>query len=125
MGTGDDQSNIPVWYTSPDGKHNGGFHLGPKDTIIMNLDLVNSNMAEKEVYLTMEMEYLPGTVGSDTRDTLLSVTGCGENIIKISETAPTNTTSGAYTWLEDGIIVFAKGHLHNGLSCLRTTSLRR
>jgi len=114
MGTGDDQANIPVWYTSPDGKHNGGYHLGAADTIVMNIDLVNANTQAKEVYLTVDYEYLPGKVGSDTRDVLLSATGCGEPSIKISTSGPTNTTSGKYTFVEDGTIVFAKGHLHAG-----------
>jgi hypothetical protein len=114
VGTGDDQANIPVWYTTRDGKHGGGFFIGPKDTFMMNADLVNYNAEEKEVFITMELEYLNGQIGSDTRDTLLSVTGCGNPTINIDPTGPTNTTSGKYTFVEDGKIIFAKGHLHDG-----------
>ena len=81
---------------------------------MMQIDLVSYKKETSKVYVTMEMEYLPGIIGPDTRETLLSVTGCGVPSIKISESGPTNTTSAKYTFLEDGQILGAKGHLHAG-----------
>jgi len=114
IGTGEDNNNVEVWYTTRDGAHEGGFHVGPSDTFMMQIDLVSYKKEASKVYVTMEMEYLPGIVGPDTRESLLSVTGCGVPSIKISESGPTNTTSSKYTFLEDGQILGAKGHLHAG-----------
>jgi len=114
IGSGEDNNNVPVWYTARDGSHASGFHIGSADSFMMNIDLVSYAPASKQIYLTMDLEYLPGVVGSDARETLLSVTGCGVSSIKISTTGPTNTTSSKYTFVEDGTILAAKGHLHAG-----------
>jgi hypothetical protein len=103
-----------VWYTTEDGQHQGGFHIGAADAFMLQIDLVNYQKAATKVYVTMNLEYLNGIVGPDTRETLLSVTGCGVPSIKISDSGPTNTTSAKYTILEDGEILGAKGHLHAG-----------
>jgi hypothetical protein len=114
IGTGEDNNNVEVWYTTRDGAHQGGFHVGASDSFMMQIDLVSYKKEASKAYVTMEMEYLPGVIGPDTRETLLSVTGCGVGSIKISESGPTNTTSSKYTFTEDGQILGAKGHLHAG-----------
>lgn len=113
IGSGEDNNNVAVWYTARDGSSPSGFHIGPNDSFMANVDLVNYS-AQKQVYLTMELEYLKGNTGSDATETLLSVTGCGVPSIKISSTGPTNTTSGKYTFTQNGEILGAKGHLHAG-----------
>jgi len=79
-------------------------------------DLVNLNKEKKSVYLTYDLEYLPGHVGSDSQGTLISVTGCGrvQRTIKLSKSGPTNTTSGKFRFFRDGYLVNGKGHLHDG-----------
>lgn len=112
IGSGEDNNNVDVWYTNREGETKGGFHIGSADRFMMNVDLVSYAPANKQIYLTMDMEYLHGKVGADARESLLSVTGCGVPTIKISQTGPTNTTSAKYTFTEDGTILGAKGHLH-------------
>ena len=111
IGSGEDNNNVAVWYTARDGSSPSGFHVGANDNFMANVDLVNY-AAEKKVYLTMELEYMKGKTGMDATETLLSVTGCGVASIKLSQTGPTNTTSGKYTFTQDGEILGAKGHLH-------------
>jgi len=114
VGSGEDNNNVPVWYTTKDGSHSGGFHIGSSDSFAMNADLVSLNAGSSQVYLTMDMEYLPGKVGHDTQETLLSVETCGGQRLRTSATGPTNSTSGKYTFKQNGSIIVAKGHLHAG-----------
>jgi len=114
VGSGEDNNGQDVWYTTRDGSHQGGFHVGPTDSFSLQIDLVSYQKAASQVYVAMDLEYLPGIVGPDTRESLLSVTGCGVPSIKISQTGPTNTTSAKYVFSEDGAILGAKGHLHAG-----------
>jgi len=114
IGSGSDNNNVDVWYTNREGDPKGGFKVGKADTFRMNADLVSYLTEDKEIYLTMELEYLKGTPSSlgDASETLLSVTECGGPSIKISSTGPTNTTSKPITFTESGTILGAKGHLH-------------
>jgi len=114
VGSGEDNNNVPVWYTTKDKSHNGGYHIGSSDKFMMNADLVSLNTAATPTYLLLELEYLPGKVGSDSEETLLTVESCGGQRIKTSNTGPTSSTSGKYTFKENGKIVLAKGHLHAG-----------
>jgi len=114
VGSGEDNNNVPVYYTDKDGSHQGGFHVGRFDSFSMNADLVNMNTASTQVYLTLDIEYLPGIVGTDSRETLLSVEACGGSWIRTSTAGETNSTSGKYTFNENGSIVLGKGHLHAG-----------
>jgi hypothetical protein len=114
VGSGEDNNNVPVYYTDKDGSHSGGFHVGRTDSFSMNADLVNLNTASTQIYLTLDIEYLPGIVGTDSRETLLSVESCGGSWIRTSTTGATNSTSGKYTFKENGSIVLGKGHLHAG-----------
>jgi len=114
IGSGEDNNNIPVWYTTKDKTHDGGFHIGPSDTFWMNADLVSLNTGSTQVYMTLELEYLQGKVGSDSQETLLTVETCGGQRLKTSNTGPTISTSGKYTFKENGKLVLAKGHLHAG-----------
>jgi len=55
IGSGEDNNNVPVWYTNKDGTHLGGFHIGANDRFFMNADLVSLNSGSSEVYLTFEI----------------------------------------------------------------------
>jgi len=66
----------------------------------------------KKMYLTMELEYLEGIVGKDAQETLLDISACGGQGVKISQAGETNSTSGKLTFTENGVILVAKGHLH-------------
>jgi len=114
VGSGEDNNNVPVWYTPKDGSHDGGFHVGQGDSFSMNADLVNMNPETTKIYLTLDLEYVPGIVGTDSRESLLTVEACGGSRIRLSEAGQTNSTSGRYTFKENGAIVLGKGHLHAG-----------
>jgi len=114
VGSGEDNNNVPVYYTTKDKTHNGGFHIGANDAFMMNADLVSMNTNTSQIYMTFDMEYLPGKVGEDASETLLTVEACGGSRLRTSTSGPTNSTSGKYTFTQNGKIVLAKGHLHAG-----------
>jgi len=113
MGTGDDQAGIPVWYSTRDGKI-GGYYIGKDDTFPMWLDLVNYNKDNKALYVTIEQEFIKGKTPANTKEILVAVDGCLGASLKVSSAGPTTSTSGKWTFQDDGTIVFAKGHLHGG-----------
>jgi len=115
VGSSEDTGREPYVYTTRDGKHNSGYHMSRADTFLANVQLVNYNTAAKRVYVTYDLEWVPGTVGSDTKSALLSVTQCpNARNIRTSTAGPVATTSGAFTFLEAGTILTARGHLHDG-----------
>jgi hypothetical protein len=111
VGTGEDTGELPVMYTTDDGTANTGYHLKKGDTFMANIQLVNYNKVPKQVHVTWDLEWIPGTVGQDMKNALVSVTQCGGGI-KTSTTGPTNTTSGKFYIMEDGKITRGRGHLH-------------
>jgi hypothetical protein len=111
VGTGEDSADGMTLYTTEDGTRNTGYHIGKGDTFTANAQLVNYNKEPKQVYLTYDLEWVPGLVGEDVKGMLISVTQCGSQI-KLSKSGPTNTTSGKFYFMEDGKILGARGHLH-------------
>jgi hypothetical protein len=115
VGVGEDNNNLDVWYTSPNGSTiTGGFHIKNGDLFNVNTDLVSYNPVDREVYLGIEIEYLKGIVGGDSSETLVSTLGCDVNEIKTSDQGPVETVSTKHTFVNNGAIVLSKGHLHSG-----------
>jgi hypothetical protein len=115
IGTGDDQASIYTYYSPQDVKLDTGYYVQPSYSFSMNAALVNEESVKKDIYITMEIEYLKGKVGGDTRDVLLMGGPCTRPMqVNTSEKIATTTQSGNYFFKEDGTIVFAKGHLHSG-----------
>jgi len=114
VGSGEDNNNVDVWYTRKDGSHLGGFHINAGDRFGMEADIVSLNVAKSEIYITMDMEYLPGIVGGDTRETLLDVSWCGGERVKAPANGQGRAKSASWKFLEPGTITIAKGHLHAG-----------
>jgi hypothetical protein len=113
ISAGEDSSDGGVMYTNDDGSQNSGYHIGPKDTFNVWAQIVNYNKVAKDVYITYDLEWVPGIQGDDVKTMLLSVTSCS-SMIKLSESGPTNTTSGKFYFMEDGKVFRARGHLHDG-----------
>lgn len=113
VGTGEDNAGGMTMYTSTDGTRESGFHINRGDSFFVNAQLVNYNKAPKQVYITYDLEWIPGTQGQDMKNSLISISQCGPQI-KLSASGPTNTTSGKFYLMEDGKIVGARGHLHDG-----------
>jgi len=114
VGVGEDSSEGITMYTSPDGTRNSGYHLNKGDKFLANFQLVNYNKRDESVYVFYDTEFLPGHPGIDTKGAVVSVTQCGSPVIKLSQSGPTNTTSGKFYVMEDGEILRARGHLHDG-----------
>jgi len=113
IGTGEDSGKGPVLYTRADGSSTSGYWLGKGDAFMANVVLVNYNPKPVKVYLTYDLEWSPGEHGSDAKGMLITIEQCGKRI-KTSSSGPTNTTGGAFTFREDGTIIGARGHLHDG-----------
>jgi hypothetical protein len=115
VGTGEDSADGGALYTSEDGTRNSGYHVDAQDSFRGWAQLVNYNKEAKQVYVFYDLEWVPGIVGDDIKTATFTAT-CGNSaVIKLSKTAPTNTTSGNFHFMEDGKILGARGHLH-GLS---------
>jgi len=48
------------WFTTEGGKMNSGFYIGPKDKIVMQLDIVKYNNFPQKIYLLGDMEFIEG-----------------------------------------------------------------
>jgi hypothetical protein len=96
-----------------DGTAASGYHLNKGDNFFLNAQLVNYNKEDKQIYITYDTEWIPEVHGLDVKNSLISITQCGPRI-KLAQTGPTNTTSGKFFIMEDGNIISARGHLHDG-----------
>jgi len=114
VGTGEDSGDSPVLYTSRDGKANAGYFVEKGDSFMAMVELVNYNKEAKKVLITYDLEWLPSKVGVNTKGMLLSISQCAGRQIKVSNQGPTNTTSGKWSFMEDGNLLAARGHLHDG-----------
>jgi len=114
IGTGEDSSEGGAIYTSEDGTRNTGYHIGAQDSFTGWAQLVNYNKEAKKVYVFYDLEWVPGLVGDDVKTATLSATCGGSPGIKLSQTGPTNTTSGKFYFMDDGKILGGRGHLHDG-----------
>jgi hypothetical protein len=103
---GEDNGDTAILYTTSDGKFDSGFYIGPNDKFLLNSDLVNYNADAKKVYITMDIEYVPGKTGLDAYPNLLSVVGCKIGEPKISKTGPAETLSRKFPVLVDGSILW-------------------
>ncbi|KAF1812280.1 hypothetical protein P152DRAFT_449551 [Eremomyces bilateralis CBS 781.70] len=111
---GEDNGNAPVYYTDPDGKLESGYYLPADAEITVQSDLVNYKDEPLEVYLSMDLEYMPGKFGPDTKTKLMNIQGCTGREIKLDTAGESRTTSDKFAILEDGYIINGKGHLHDG-----------
>jgi len=114
IGTGEDSSEGGAVYTSEDGKRNTGYHIGARDTFTGWAEIVNYNKQAKQIYVYYDLEWVPGIVGDDVKTVTLTATCGGSPAIKMSTAGPKNTTSGKFYFMEDGRVLGARGHLHDG-----------
>jgi hypothetical protein len=115
VGVSDDNGNEPLMYGTADGSIEGGYWVSKGDSFGVWADLVNLNKEPKQLYLTYDLEYLPGHVGTDSQGSLISVTGCAARKIATPASGPANTTSGKFRFFREGNLVNGKGHLHVSL----------
>jgi len=113
VGLGEDSGNGPILYTARDGSSDAGYWVAPGDRFLANVDLVNYSKEQQTVYIIYDLEFAPKKPVANTKGMLVSISQCGK-MIKLSESGPTNTTSGKFSFLENGSILAARGHLHDG-----------
>jgi hypothetical protein len=68
----------PNYFTTPDGKFDSGYYIGQREMFAMQSEIINYKPTNQSVYITAEIEYLPGRISgfADSAVSLLSVTGC-------------------------------------------------
>jgi len=103
-------------FTTADGKFNSGFYVSPSTRMMLTGMLVNYNPEPMDVYVNLEIEYVPGKPPqlADASNALISVGGCkGVNFTPKPNSQET-LKSEAYNMPQDGYIINAYGHLHDG-----------
>jgi len=113
LSTGEDSAGNAAMFTNPQGNLPAGYHIKSGDTFNYWAQLVNYNKEPAKVYVTFDTEWVPGLLGQDMKNIVLTAT-CGGGRIKMSEAGSTNTTSGKFYMMEEGRIMGARGHIHDG-----------
>jgi hypothetical protein len=78
----------------------------------LQVDVVNYSKDTKKVYVTFDMEYLPGKTGPDAASMLISLLGCSGRPGFYANEPVWKSMSDSFGIFEDGAIINAKGHLH-------------
>jgi hypothetical protein len=106
LGGGSDASGAT--YTTPDQKIKSGYYI-KNNTFAMTADIVNYNPKNTTIFITYDLEYVPGKVGADAAATLISVTGCmGPGFKEADGEEVTNHTSPSFPMRKDGWIINAR-----------------
>jgi hypothetical protein len=106
LGGGSDANGAT--YTTPDQKIKSGYYI-KNNTFAMTADIVNYNTKNTTVYITYDLEYVPGKLGADAAATLISVTGCmGPGFKEADDEQVTNHTSPSFPIRKDGWIINAR-----------------
>jgi hypothetical protein len=113
VGTGEDSSAEGALYTTEDGTRDSGFHVGENDSFSAWAQLVNYNKEWRMVYVTYDLEWVPGKLGDDVQTATLTAT-CGSRspAIKLNNNGPAVTNSTSFTFLADGKLLGGRGHMH-------------
>jgi hypothetical protein len=109
LGTGNDEAGVK--YTNKAADLKGGFYL-KDDFMALQVDIVNYNKMPKKIYVTFDVEYLPGKTGPDSASVLLSLTGCRTPAFMLVD-KEVNMTSDSFVIFEDGAIINASKLLHS------------
>ncbi|KAF2401734.1 hypothetical protein EJ06DRAFT_357379 [Trichodelitschia bisporula] len=110
------------YFTDPAGKLNSGYLTGDeKERYLMNGEVVNYRNERIEVYPTVEIEYMPSIPKGCMESTIMlfSVTGCtAQNptleLLPGPGVKAWNITSDPFPLPEEGLILNALGHIHDG-----------
>jgi hypothetical protein len=120
--TGNERST--VIFTSPDATHKSGYLIRDSDELLMQTEILNQEVAEKQVWVAYEFEILP-KVPQDYQQTRViwisaNQTACATQLDEnVGNVAPPNDKSFTFvsehwTSLYDGDLLAMGGHLHDG-----------
>ncbi|KAF2404354.1 hypothetical protein EJ06DRAFT_518776 [Trichodelitschia bisporula] len=103
------------WYTTPDGQLKAGFYI-KNDEFIMQAELVNYHPEPQNVFLQMDIEWVPGKYGPDASQATLAATSCDSATQSFKPQPGTagEIKSKVYPATADGKIIAARGHMHDG-----------
>jgi hypothetical protein len=95
-----------------------GYYLTPQDKFMYLIDLMNMNMDDRSVYMTMTYDYLPGELPpgwNQTKTVWLDANSCGTSEVPSPKDSGSFTIQ-SYEWTPnfEGRIIDAIGHLHDG-----------
>jgi hypothetical protein len=82
--------------------------------------LMNETSSTRTVFIEYTLEYQPGATATNSRGVrplFMDITGCGNSVYDIPGNGgpgSVHTNSRAWTAPQDGLAVFAGGHLHDG-----------
>jgi hypothetical protein len=109
------QDDFTQFYTTPDGKFPSGYYV-KDNNFMMQTEIINYKKTEQKVYVEIEVEYMPGKIGGDAEQGVLSAVGCdGNNLIwKPAKNSTGKITTDGYEIYRDGHIILARGHMHDG-----------
>ena len=106
------------YFTTPDGRFKSGYYIGEEQKMFrMQAELINYRDTNTTLYITTEIEYVDGNLPgySDTSVSLLSVTGCKSPDFRVPNgQTQYNASSPSVHIPQDGYIINAKGHMHDG-----------
>ena len=68
------QDEFTQYYTTPDGKFNSGYYI-KDNNFALQAEIINYRSTEQSVYIQTDLEYLPGRVGSDAEQSVISAVG--------------------------------------------------
>lgn len=110
---GNDQ-NAPLYFSTLDSKFPSGVQLESNNTISLQIELVNYNTESREVYIVLDVEYLPGIQRKDVQSVLVNVS-CWKPM-PVDKTKEYRLKSQELVIQEDGTLLNARGHLHDGMN---------
>jgi hypothetical protein len=113
IGVGEERSRI--LFTDPNGGTKSGYYVKPDDTITLVLELMNTLPKARDVYVDLDVEYLPGKQRdfSNSQCVYLSVKPCSPEGFRPDNDKITLTSTGwKAPW--DGEVISYVGHMHDG-----------
>jgi hypothetical protein len=92
-----------------------GAYVGPKDAFQFTAEVINYQPVEKDIYLTLDFEWVPGKVASLHDVGMGSIwLDCGGFEVKPPKDKPITFQGGNWTATTDGHFVNFTPHLHDG-----------
>jgi hypothetical protein len=92
-----------------------GAYVGPKDTFQFSSEIINYDRVDKDIYLTLDFEWVPGKVENLHNVGMGSVgLDCGSFAFQPPKNKPITYHGSNWTIIADGYFVNFTPHLHDG-----------